>query len=312
MLMQKNYNIMSSFNLKTIPSLDVCVLGSLELLSRQNTKKISFGKRKRALIIGSGNALATGRIVFKKSRAIYANESNYKLRIKNQKIDIAFLISASGAKHSIQIARALKRKNIRTILLTNNVDAPAKKFVNDVMVFPKQREPYTYNTSTYFSMILSETGEDVDKIYEQIKKIDKIINKHIEQLKKSNSIYMILPSEFEESKEMLITKFDELFGPNVSVRIYTAEQTKHAKTLVSSDDEFFISFRDKNILFGKKKNRIHIPLSAKANFVEILSVGYYLIGKIQDNKPDYFKNNLVNYCKEASRMFNQNINPIVN
>ena len=45
----------------------------------------------------------------------------------------------------------------------------------DEYVFPKQREPYTYNTSTYLGMILGRTKEDPKKIETFIKnKVDKI------------------------------------------------------------------------------------------------------------------------------------------
>ena len=58
-------------------------------------------------------------------------------------------------------------KKIATILFTTNKDAPAKKFVKKTLVFPKQREPYTYNTTTYLSMILASTKETTKKILSQ-------------------------------------------------------------------------------------------------------------------------------------------------
>ena len=52
---------------------------------------------------------------------------------------------------------------------------------------------------------------------------------------------------------MLWTKFDELFGPMITTRVYTPEQTKHAKTVIDSDTELFISFGYENMLFGKEQ-----------------------------------------------------------
>jgi hypothetical protein len=40
---------------------------------------------------------------------------------------------------------------------------------------------------------------------------------------------------------MFLTKFDELFGPLMSARMFTFEQTKHAKTVVASEPELFIN-----------------------------------------------------------------------
>ena len=81
-------------------------------------------------------------------------------------IDGAVLFSASGSKHAVLIAEVLKERSVETWLLTNNVNALAKRFIPDerIIIFPKNREPYTYNTSTYLGMILSKTKEDPAEI----------------------------------------------------------------------------------------------------------------------------------------------------
>ena len=284
------------------------MLGALEFLSDIKLPRIFPDKYKKILVVGSGNALVTGKIIFKEKNAVFADESVYKQKLKDVFFDFAVLISSSGGKHAPKIAKYLKSKKIKIILLTNNKQAPARKYADKTFFFPKQREPYTYNISTYLSMILSKTGENPAKIYNYIKKIDRLIPKN---LSKYNAIYIILPQKFIEMKEMFEIKFDELFGPMITADIYTEEQTKHAKTLIPSKKELFISFGEKNKTFGYEKNRINIPLPKNSNFGLVMSFGYYVIGKIQGQNKSFFKNNLVSYTKKISKIFNEKISPIV-
>lgn len=301
-----NYETMQNFGLKSIPGLDVCVLGALEFLSDQKLPKINIGKNLRLLVIGSGNALVTGKIIFGKHDATFASESDYQEKFGLAKYDLVVLISASGGKHAIDIAKFAKARKKRTILLTNNSEAKAAKFVNKVLVFPRQREPYTYNTSTYLSMILAMTGESPKQIYDYIKRFDKKIPNNFA---KYDAFYFMLPSKYDAARELFVTKFDELFGPMLMGKVFTDEQTKHAKTVVPYSKELFVSFGIKNDSYGK--NRFDVKLPEGSSFGMLMMVGYYLIGKIQGRKEPYFKKNIVRYTKEASKLFGQEIKPIV-
>jgi len=292
------------FSKKDLIDLDQCVFNALELFSRTKLPKLDI-KFKRPLVVGSGNAAVTGKIIFKDRNAIFADEGNYKDKLKTKWVDGAVLISASGGKHAPIIAKDLKKRKIRTILLTNNKTAEAAKFVGRIYVFPKNIEPYTYNTSTYLSMILSKTRENPKKIISSINKI----KKKIPNLKQYDSYYILVPEKFDLAREMFLTKFDELFGPMISGRVFTIEQTKHAKTVVHSDKELFIGLGEKNNIFGKK--RIDFSLSKKADFGEMIAMGYFIIGQIQKQNPAYFKDNLLEYVKNASKIFGSKINPIV-
>jgi len=42
-----------------------------------------------------------------------------------------------------------------------------------------------------------------------------------------------------------------------------------------------------------------------------MAIGYYIIGKIQRANPPYFKNNIEQYMKKASKTFGHKLNPIV-
>ena len=95
----------------------------------------------------------------------------------------------------------------------------------------------------------------------------------------------------------------------ITGRVYTPEQTKHAKTVVPSERELFISFGYRNDLFGAK--RLFVPLPDNAGFGAVVATGYYVIGRIQKQHPPYFKDNIEAYAELASRVFNQTIRPLV-
>ncbi|MFZ2189335.1 MAG: hypothetical protein WA057_00160 [Candidatus Magasanikiibacteriota bacterium] len=307
-----NLQTMQNFTLKNIPNLDVAVMGALELFISQGVPKLNLGNYKRPMVVGSVNAFFTGKILFENSDAILANESDYKQKFENIKgIDGIILISASGDKHAIEMARFFKEKNIETRLLTNNPKAPAKEYLDDdkVFVFPKNKEPYTYNTSTYMGMIIGHTGESAEDIYNFLKtKINPLIPNNFS---KFDSYYILVESRFDAIRDMFLTKFDELLQPKVSGRVFTIDQSMHAKNVVMSDTELFISFGIENKHYGLEKNRLYFPLPNNANYATLMAVVYYVIGKIQSQYPPYFADNIEDYMKRASAVFNKEMKAIV-
>ena len=100
---------------------------------------------------------------------------------------------------------------------------------------PKIREPYTYNTSTYFGYILSETP-DLDLEALRIFLTETLENS-LENIRFTDftSFFIVLPNEFVLLREMLEVKFIELFGRKVARDIFTYEQMKHATTVVQDE-----------------------------------------------------------------------------
>ncbi len=282
-----------------IIDLDRCVIEALELFDRTKLPKVDV-KFKKPLVVGSGNAAVVGKILFGDREAVFADESNYLNKLKNIKgIDGCILISASGGKHAPVIAKKTKKFGIKTILFTNNEDALAKKYVDKIYVFLKNVEPYTYNISTYLGMILAFYGESIKNIRKGIDGLKKY------DFSKYNSFFILVPDKFDSTREMFQTKFDELFGSMIQARVFTYEQAKHAKTVVSSDKELFIGLGVENKVFGKK--RLNVELPRGIGFGGIVAIGYYLIGQIQKQNPQYFKENIDKYVKKISKVFDQDI-----
>lgn len=293
---------------KQIIDLDDCVIDALELFIRKGVPELDINRFKRPLVVGSGNAAATGMIIFEKSDAVFADESNFELKLKTVKeIDGVVLISASGGKHAPIIAKISKKRYKKSVvLLTNNENAPAKRYADESYVFPKNAEPYTYNTSTYMGFILSATKEDPKKILDFIrKKTDRI---KMPEFRKYSGYYIMVPEKLGGITKMLHTKFTELFGRKVARDIETFEHSKHATTVVPSD-ELFISFGKKDRIFGN--DGLFVQLPNNAGYGAMMAIGYYMIGKMQKSYQPWFKENIEEYCRKASKIFRQEIKPIV-
>jgi hypothetical protein len=305
-----NYvKIMREFTLKNIPDLDICVLAALELFSSVKIPTIPIKKFKRPLVIGSGNAAATGKIIFGDKDAVFANENNYEQKLKTIKeVDGVVIISASGGKHAPLMVKAAKKRKKPVLLITNNPHSPAGELLSskEKLIYLKNREPYTYNTSTYMPMILGKTKEDPKKIMKFVNKISKM---KLPNFKKYNAFYLILPPKFEVMRDMLDKKFVEMFGRQIPYTIFSTEYIKHATTIVQRPDELYISFGYNNKIWGK--NRLNVPLPSWGDYATTMAVSYFIMGKIQRSRPAWFKKNIASYCKKISKVFGSTIKPIV-
>lgn len=309
-----NIQTLDTFDLNTIPDLDVAVLGALELFQKEKLPQIDVSVYQHPLVVGSGNAEATGKIIFESSDAVFASESNYEEKLKSIKnIDGVVLLSASGEKHAPIIAEVAKRYGKHVTLITNSPHSSASQKLDnshpyDEYVFPKNREPYTYNTSTYMGMILGHTGENSEEIYRFIKeKIDAV---SFPDFSKYDKFFLIVPPRFSGIIRMLGVKFIELFGRTIARDVETAEYMRHATTVVPSN-ELFISFGDENTTWGEPQQRLFVPLPENAGYASMMAIGYYVIAQIQKQHPPYFKQHIQAYTEKTSKIFGHTINPIV-
>ena len=303
---------LNTFDISSIPDLDVVLLGALELFTEVELPNLDFSHFKKPLVLGSGNAYLTAQIVFAGHDAVFGDESSYisSLQAHND-IDGVVIFSASGSKHAVAMVNDLLAEGLEVHLVTNTPNALASGSLSNecVHVFPKNREPYTYNTSTYLSSILGKTGENANEITEFIMK--EVSPKLLRNFGDYSAYTLLIPSRFEHARAMLRTKFDELFGPNLTGRVFTDEEVKHAKTVVTSGDELFISFGIENNYYGLVKNRLQIPLPTNVDYGAMIAVSYFVVGKIQAAYPPYFKQGIEQYVQTASEIFGQELTAIV-
>lgn len=291
-------------NIKNLPNLNETVLKALDFFSKNKPPRLNLGQFSFPLVVGSGNAFNTAQIIFSGTPAIIASESNfkktlnaYKKLIKNKTIEHAIIISASGEKDSIWEIKLAKKNGLKTILLTCSPESTSAKLADKVIVYKKLPEPYTYNVSTYLGMILGASGERAEKIKNFIKQI---------KLPKNFSRYQaysfILPDEFGQVAPMLEIKRHELFGPYLSLRAFSFGEARHAKFVNNWQKELVISFSE-NKYFGFKNNRLEIKIPKTAGNGLMMALAYYLVGKIQETKPAYFKKNIANFCQEGPKAY---------
>jgi hypothetical protein len=286
-----NNNQLDSLNLSTIKA--------LEFLSQNKLAKINLRKYAFPIVIGSGNAYNAGQIIFANQKAIFANESNckevfkkYQDLIKKKIVKETVIISASGEKDSVWEIKLAKQKKLKTTLLTCSPSSSAAKLADEVIAFDKLTEPYTYNVSTYLSMILAASGEKAQDILSFILKLNLPKN-----FRKYRAYSFILPDEVSNVAAMLEIKKSELFGPNLSLRAFSYGEARHAKFVIRERDELVISLGE-NKYFGDPKSRLEIKNIKNIGPGLSMALGYFLIGLIQEAKPDYFGKHIKNFCAD--------------
>ncbi|MBR9704232.1 hypothetical protein GOV12_02380 [Candidatus Pacearchaeota archaeon] len=298
--------------------LDEAVINALEHFSKPEIKfpNVNFNEFKRPLVVGSGNAAVTGKIMFDCVDAVFASESDYLEKLESvSDIDGVIIISASGIKHALIICDGVRKKRDKKIpvklFICNEKlleDSSFVKKFDEILLFPKLAEPYTYNTSTYLGMILTKTGENPKDILKFIKKM-----KYKDFIKDEQTSYysycILVPSHLHYSTEMFVTKFVELFWPECVGRSFTIEHARHAVDIIKSDKELFLNLGVKNDRIGK--NRVEISLPKDSGYGCALAIGFYLIGRLQRKKPDWFRKGVVDYVIRASTDFGKHIEALV-
>lgn len=287
------------------------VVDALKLHASYELPQLNLGNPARRLVVASGNALPTGKIIFQNEDAVIRDEGQYKKALAQiPSIDGAVVISASGEKDAPTITRYLLDKRLDTYLLTCNGNSSAAKLLSELLsedrVFETRsnKEPVTYNTSTYMGMILAKTREDPKMILQHITQY--VVTRIPDNLGDYKAFTFIVPPEFDFVREMFYTKDDELFYPKIVIRSYTSEQMRHAKNVIASDDEMFVALGFQNRLFGAKHARLDVPLFDGVGYAAVMAIGYYIIGKIQERNQPYFHNNSAAFeAFQRDKLFDQ-------
>ena len=284
-----------------IPDLAEVVLEALDLHAASRLPALDVGPAARRLVIASGNALPTGRILFADECAVFCDEGEYEEIVeKCTGFDSVVLISASGTKHAPILLEQLMRDGHQPYLLTCNRESPAASLLpeNRVIETPSRAEPITYNTSTYLGMILSKTRESPSEIKRDL--LEKV-EPMIPGLDEYAAFYLMTESRLGPLLEMFRTKFDELFGGRITGRCYTVSQTLHAKTVVPWEKELFIGLGVNNTQFGS--SRINFEPPSSGGYAAMMALGYFVIGHLQRQRPPWFKEHASSYEVAQAAMF---------
>lgn len=283
-----------------LPTIDKVVVRALNFFINNPLPEVDLTEFSLPFVVGSGNALNTGKIIFSKDAAIFADESSFKSLAKAFKpavekglITQAVVISASGRKDSVWEVDLANKIGLETTLLTCNSNSPASKKAQKVFSFKSIDEPYTYNTSTYLGMILSTTKEEPRKIKTLVEQV-----KAPKGFSRYEAYSFILPDEYINIAPMLKIKGDELFGPHLTLRANTFGHARHAKYVHPWEKELVITIGEKNNYFGHPQHRWDIPLPQGSSYATVMALGYYICGMIQSVKEPYFVKNITRWTQE--------------
>ncbi len=283
-----------------LASLKQAVLWALELFILEGKTKIKLKDFKRRVVVGSGNAIVTWKVIFEGTDVIFADENNYRQAIKMQNVDWVTILSASGWKHSSIIAKDVLESGLNVELITCTKNSKTEKIIwkENVIITPKNPEPYTYNTSTYMWWILAFTKENPEEIY------DFLINDLEKQLKdfdfsKYDWFLFALDSQFSNVWNLIDTKFIELFWRKVARDIKTFEQLKHAVTVIPSKTELLIKFSTGEVFF--KNDILELKIPENIDKAWMMAIWYYIVWFIQDSREQFFKKNIKNYIDNLAK-----------
>jgi hypothetical protein len=311
--MSTNYlERIQSFTESDLPDLDEVVMGALTFLSAASLPRIDTKKHKRPLVVGSVGGLTTAKMLFNEVDAVIADEGTYnEMRARVSDIDAVYIVSASGSKHAVQIAKDMTQSDVPIYLITSTENAPAAAYIpkDHVFIFPHIREPYTYNTSTYLGMLLGSSEESAAEIMAFIE--TNVAPQIPNTLNNFSAFVLTVPPHLGHVRSLFLTKFDELLAPIVTARSFTSEEIKHAKLVVPSSKECVLNFGVPPTSYVDESVQITIPLPEDCGYVTLLAIGYYVIGRIQKQHPPYFKEHIKAYTKRASEVFSGQVPVIV-
>lgn len=286
--------------MENIANLDQIVLDTLDFFVTNPPPVFDVSSYNLPFVVGSGNAYNTGLILFSENAAIFADESNFKKiiasyekAIQSKMITQAVVISASGGKDSVWELELAKQHGLETTLLTTKGQSDAAKIADKLFVFKSIAEPYTYNTSTYMGMIMGSTRENPQEIKDFVLSLQ-----FPDNFESYNAYSFVLPDKFMPICPMLEIKKSELFGPKLSLRAFSQGHARHAKFVIRDREELVISIGQKNDFFGVSESRLDIFPNENIGFAGIMALTYYIVGKIQNSKPQYFKENIGNYVSD--------------
>jgi len=250
------------------------------------------GLERPTLVVGSGNAHVTGRIIYAGQPAVFADQDDYETLYNAMGfIEDVVVISASGEKDAAVSTRFFADKSMRPLLITCNPNAPAAEFAREAIVFPRRDEPPTYNVSTYLGIIIGRSGESPSEILRTVKALELPPN-----IADYDAYFMLIPNRLKPASGLFNIKFREIFGANVYGKAASIGDANHGLFVTESEKELVINLGFEDDTWGA--NRLNVPLPADAGPGLLMAVGYYIIGKIQEKKPPWFVENIMPYIEK--------------
>lgn len=255
--------------------LDHFVVEALKAFPTWQYPEVDLPVSDRNVFIGSGSASCAADFFAEKFGGLAFHASNYKKilsRMQDKNFASINIVSASGGKDSLPMADFCQEVlGQKANLITCNPDAPAKEKTAKQFVFPAFKEPPTYNTSTYGSMLYWLFKEDSDKI------LNRLENLTIPNLREYGYVFFMADDKYATIADMAMRKVAET-NQGVAVNAAGFTQGSHGMLRQPADNRLVFTI-NYEYPFPEKKYDLKAD-----GYLEAMMLIYYIIGKNQNDQ----------------------------
>jgi hypothetical protein len=279
-----------------IPPLSYYVRRALDFIGENRGFKLNLPESRRTLVVGSGNAYWTGRLIYRLSDRKFSHaeevQAIHHIDSEHEDLGDVTIVSATGSRQVVDVAKYAMDKGLKVNSITCNPNSELKaalgERINEILI-PSISEPPTINTASYGMMLYGITGEGPKPITDFLQEI----NAPSQGYATYDSFSTILPDSMLELGRMASWKMHEIFGRSRGTLGTNATQLIHGGAVRDSDRELFIGIG----VGGKVFDRIRrVPPPEEKRHIVSLPAGfgplgyfmttYHIIGMIQEQLND--------------------------
>ena len=297
-----------------IETLDYYVRNALDFIEEQGELENELPESPHTLVVGSQSGLLAGRIVYRFSKRSFSHAKEVlvqcEIEAKKNIIEDVTIVSATGSRQTIPIARYALEKGLRVNAILCNDNSELNKYCNgEIITYPSIEEPPTVNTATYGMMIQAITNEDISKIRQVIESTQEPEGGY-EDFK---AFTVIVTDSMPEVAEMIDWKLrGEKIGRCIGTMATYLTNFMHgaAVTDASKEKELYIALgltEEEKKVFEQvlepvpKERKHYINVPKEFGALGFMMLGYSIVGLIQKNYPDFQKNISRGYKERASK-----------
>jgi len=297
------------------PPLALIVRAGLEFFVRNEARpgflpEFPYSVDEPVFAVGRGNAERVADLIFANFRNSTVTDQDAflehyeKVRAANPRV---VLVSSSGGKGLENVMEYFKSTHVPYDLFTCKDGTEVGESADNLYLFPSSDEPFSYNFSTYFSMLLSSFGESPSSILELINSIP--------EFDVHTAYAMAAPSRYEKNiRGMFDHKCNELFGGNKKPSLWSESDIDHGAGIVRADGSVifgvgipeerseriagYISAYDKER--SQTRRYISVPFTPEHSYAAYMAVMYHIIGKVQEKMPDLFGQNVEEHIRATN------------
>lgn len=296
-------------------TLDYYVKRALDFFEKRGNLALELPESAHTLVVGSQSGLLTGRIIYRFAGRSFSHAKEVltqsEIDAKRQVLDDVTIVSATGSRQVVPIARYALKKGFRVNAISCKEKTELKDDLGNkikYIVLPTIPEPPTVNTVTYGMMIQAITHENVSKI----KRVVNSLKEPKGGYGQFKAFTVIFTDRMPEVAEMVDWKLrGEKIGRCIGTMSTHLTNFMHGAgvTDAKKKKELYIALglskKEKRVfdqVFKKvpKKRKHYIEVPKDFGPLGYMMVGYLVVGQIQKNYPA-FQENIWDYARRARK-----------